>query len=890
MIRDKRYTTLLIVVVVLSSGLFAGTVASSVPNELQTHDVGASDVVVEPGDSIQDAIATANSGDTVTIQEGTYEESIEINKPLTLVGNGDVVLDGNNIDTGYNEINGITVTASDVTIEGIEVRRYPDNGISVLEGDLLTRSVTLDNVVSRLNGHDGLYIEATTDQAELTVTSSRFIDNGDLGIHGSGEFDSTNFTDIDVTENADSGIFIETLQANVLNSSITNNGDRSGEHGLSIQNAETVSVSNTTIFESYEDNINIVGTAPLTRTVTVENVSSRNAGADGLLVEGTSDQSTLSIDNSQFSGNGDTGIDTLGQLDNFAISNSQINENNDYGLSPAATTVDIDSIRVSENGASSISSSDDAGILLDNPETAVITNSTILSSYDDNIRVIGSDPLTRSVEITNVSSRLAGSSGLSVAPTDEQSELQISDSEFSGNNNAGVTTTGEFDIANLSSTTVTSNDGDGVYLESQSVDIADLDVTSNGDDGFSDDNGILIDNGQTTTIENTTVTGSSETNIYIDGEPITRSVVITNVVASQSQNGDGIAAVATPEQDTITLTNISAVGNNDDGLDIGTAVLNLDQSTVNGNGDVGIIATPDRANITRSSVQNNGDNGIQFLSLGTEATVSLNSILGNGEAAVVNDQEGVTVDAQNNWWGTASGPSEADIVGDVNTNDALASPPGLNGVINPAAVTVEPTEQTSVGIQLEGARNGVTAYQFDLSVANSSVANISAINATNEAEFVDINVSDDGSAASVNVGMGDSPHEVNNPTVVKVTLTTAELGETTLSLSDVTATDLDNEEYLQGETTGATITVSESVSPSPVVGEDEPNDLNGDGLYEDIDGDGEFDVFDVQALFNNRDSTAVTSNPEAFNFAGDENPDSVSVFDVQALFTDLQQQ
>lgn len=886
MIRDKRYTTLLIVVVVLSSGLFAGTVASSGPNESQTHDVGASDVVVEPGDSIQDAIATANSGDTVTIQEGTYEESIEINKPLTLVGNGDVVLDGNNIDSGFDDINGITVTSSDVTIEGIEVRRYSDHGISVLEGDSLTRSATLDDVVSRLNDDSGLYIEATTDQAELTVTNSRFIDNGDLGIYGSGEFDSTNFTDTDVTENADSGIFIETLQANVQNSSITNNGDRFEEHGLSIQNAETVSISNTTILESDGNNIRIVGTAPLTRTVTIENVSSRNAGDNGLLVEGTSDQSTLSIDNSQFSGNGDTGVDTLGQLDDFVISNSQINENNGYGLSPAATTVDIDSIEVSENGEFS----DDAGILLDNPETAVITNSTILSSYDDNIRVIGSDPLTRSVEITNVSSRLAGSSGLSVAPTDEQSELQISDSEFSGNNYRGVTTAGEFDVSNLSSTTVTSNDGDGVYLESQSVDIADLDVTSNGDDSFSDDYGILIDNGQTTTIENTTVTGSSEANIYIDGEPITRSVAITNVVASQSQNGDGIAAVATPEQDTITLTNISAVGNGNNGLDLATAVLDLDQSTVNGNGNDGIIASPDRANITRSSVQNNGDNGIQFVSLGTEATISLSSILGNGEAAVVNDQEGVTVNAQNNWWGTASGPSEADIVGDVNANDALASPPGLNGVIDPAAVTVEPTEQTSVGIQLEGARNGVTAYQFNLSVANSSVANISAINATNDPEFVDITISDDGSAASVNVGMGDSPHEVNNPTVVEVTLATAELGETTLSLSDVTATDLDNEEYLQGETTGATITVSESVSPSPVVGENEPNDLDGDGLYEDIDGDGEFDVFDVQALFNNRDSTAVTNNPEAFNFAGDENPDSVSIFDVQALFTDLQQQ
>lgn len=79
------------------------------------------------------------------------------------------------------------------------------------------------------------------------------------------------------------------------------------------------------------------------------------------------------------------------------------------------------------------------------------------------------------------------------------------------------------------------------------------------------------------------------------------------------------------------------------------------------------------------------------------------------------------------------------------------------------------------------------------------------------------------------------------------------------------------------------------VSPlPPVVGDDPPQDLNGDGLYRDIQGDGEFRISDVQALFNNLDSDAIQNNPEAFNFSNSD-PGTVSIFDVQALFSDLQQ-
>ncbi len=40
----------------------------------------------------------------------------------------------------------------------------------------------------------------------------------------------------------------------------------------------------------------------------------------------------------------------------------------------------------------------------------------------------------------------------------------------------------------------------------------------------------------------------------------------------------------------------------------------------------------------------------------------------------------------------------------------------------------------------------------------------------------------------------------------------------------------------------------------------------------------------MQGLFNGLESDPVQNNPEAFNFNDDDNPDDVSIFDVQGLF------
>ena len=82
------------------------------------------------------------------------------------------------------------------------------------------------------------------------------------------------------------------------------------------------------------------------------------------------------------------------------------------------------------------------------------------------------------------------------------------------------------------------------------------------------------------------------------------------------------------------------------------------------------------------------------------------------------------------------------------------------------------------------------------------------------------------------------------------------------------------------------LTVPASVTPPPIVGDAQPKNPAGDGLYRHVRGEDEFTILDVQALFNNLDNPTLQEYAGAFNFSGTR-PDEVTILDVQALFNEL---
>ena len=91
----------------------------------------AADIVVNPGEKIQDAVKRAVSGDTIRVMPGLYEETVYIDKDdVDLIG---VIVDGKRAlldGTKNDRHDGIIASGHNVNIEGFHVRNYRSNGIT----------------------------------------------------------------------------------------------------------------------------------------------------------------------------------------------------------------------------------------------------------------------------------------------------------------------------------------------------------------------------------------------------------------------------------------------------------------------------------------------------------------------------------------------------------------------------------------------------------------------------------------------------------------------------------------------------------------------------------------------------------------------------------------
>ena len=94
-------------------------------------DSNAVEIVVNPGELIQDAVNRATSGDSIRVMPGLYEETVYIDKDnVDLVG---VIIDGNRPvlnGSKENRHDGIIASGHGVNIEGFHVLNYRSNGIT----------------------------------------------------------------------------------------------------------------------------------------------------------------------------------------------------------------------------------------------------------------------------------------------------------------------------------------------------------------------------------------------------------------------------------------------------------------------------------------------------------------------------------------------------------------------------------------------------------------------------------------------------------------------------------------------------------------------------------------------------------------------------------------
>lgn len=148
--------------------------------------------LVQPGESIQQALDRARPGDTVQLLPGTYRGSVRITTPdLTLRGAGpeSVIVPGEEDNPCATAGHGLCVDGTaghrldGVSVEALTVAGFRKNGVNAVE----TTGMTVRAVHARDNGNQGISQEKST---RAVITGNVATRNGQSGVFLANSVDS----------------------------------------------------------------------------------------------------------------------------------------------------------------------------------------------------------------------------------------------------------------------------------------------------------------------------------------------------------------------------------------------------------------------------------------------------------------------------------------------------------------------------------------------------------------------------------------------------------------------------------------------------------------------------------------------------------------------------
>jgi len=162
--------------------------------EIEVIELSDNEIIVNEGDSIQDAISASSPGDKIIVESGIYYETIVIDKPfLNLIGNNynDTIIDGKkkdvtvSIKSSYVNISNFTIMNSSSNQEGIKL------GVNNYVIDTVHCSIK-NNLIKRNGIGIGLY-----ESQDNQICDNIFYDNY-YGIYANSSyyniFNNNNFT------------------------------------------------------------------------------------------------------------------------------------------------------------------------------------------------------------------------------------------------------------------------------------------------------------------------------------------------------------------------------------------------------------------------------------------------------------------------------------------------------------------------------------------------------------------------------------------------------------------------------------------------------------------------------------------------------------------------
>jgi parallel beta-helix repeat protein len=203
----------------------------------------AATITVGTGEIIQAAVDRANPGDIIEVESGTYKESIDVNKQLTLIG----------IDTGQGApiIGSAYINANRCKLTGFYIEDTSGFGISVLSNN---NNIT-DNKIVACTG--GIFLKNCNGNL-IAHNDARVLCQGLMGfLRGDGIHllnSDDNIIKDNVVENGFIGIFMDSSSHNLVEDNYASNNT----NGIGLLTSLGNTIKNNTIRYSSDDGLGIL--------------------------------------------------------------------------------------------------------------------------------------------------------------------------------------------------------------------------------------------------------------------------------------------------------------------------------------------------------------------------------------------------------------------------------------------------------------------------------------------------------------------------------------------------------------------------------------------------------------------------------------------------------
>ncbi len=628
-------------------------------------DDGDPGTFADPFKTIQHGITVVAADGTVNVKAGTYTENITVTKSITLVapegakieGTDDepvvtiedytVTIEGFEIDPGTHGIYIESISAGEViTLTDLEIHGNTSEGINVgtIEGTL-----NIEGAVIYDNGRSGIFITEKV-LGVLNIIDSIIAENDWMGIRiraideggivliegntigliddGTWDFAGNGRHGVLIVDVLDNGYV--NIRDNIIKANIW--------HGMSVRNVKdnsTAIIEDNIVNQNSQEGIHSFEVSEDSTLTIVGNDINEN-GWGGMYIRRASSNGTVTIEDNDINENGSRGIRIRDVLSGgtLTIVDNEINDNGTGGIYFHYHVSDNSSVIIEGN---TITDNGDRGIQMDGDieqaSSYIVKGNTITGNSGAGIYISDVIDSTLIVEDNIIAENGSGDPATGISINIISGEVSIAGNTIG----AWEDSYGATYLGNL---------GAGIWISGVSPGAALTIGPDNCIEGNSS-HGIHM------------LWGSADASIEIHNNRVHQNG--PSICGSGIKLGSSGVCGALVRNNTIT--------NNYKGiyLDADSTQNIIRDNEIRENAH-GIWIEGDNNQIIRNDILNNvaaPESGVHLTSTAEGNLIHCNNIVGNQPYGVYNENSEDTVDATQNWWGHASGPSgEGDGSGD----------------------------------------------------------------------------------------------------------------------------------------------------------------------------------------------------------------------------------